>query len=205
LRRDAAQSAAPMAHQARSGAGGSGLPSSPPPRRELPSHPAGGDASKAAEIAKSSKRVEAASDVTIAQAGLNDYSDEGSRFVLERLVGKGAYGAVYIARDEEDGSPVAVKHVVKAFKSSTDARRIYREMLVQHHFSHPNILALRHVISPRDRSKFTGMYLVMECMETDLHRVIHSRQDLTSDHISYFVYQLLCALQHLHRAGVLHR
>jgi serine/threonine protein kinase len=48
-------------------------------------------------------------------------------------------------------------------------------------------------------------YLVTELMETDLHRVVHSRQDLTSDHISYFIYQTLCALRHIHAAHILHR
>lgn len=145
-------------------------------------------------------------DIAIAQAGLDEYSRDGHRFVLQKLLGKGAYGAVYTAVDTADGDKqVALKHVVNAFKSATDARRIFREMMVQAHFNHPNVLALRHVVMPRDTDSFTGIYLVMECMETDLHRVIYSRQDLTSDHISYFVYQLLCALQHLHGGGVLHR
>jgi serine/threonine protein kinase len=42
-------------------------------------------------------------------------------------------------------------------------------------------------------------------METDLHRVIYSRQNLTDDHIQYFLYQILCALKYIHSAGVLHR
>ena len=42
-------------------------------------------------------------------------------------------------------------------------------------------------------------------METDLHRVIYSRQNLTDDHIQYFLYQMLCALKYIHSAGVLHR
>lgn len=42
-------------------------------------------------------------------------------------------------------------------------------------------------------------------MESDLHKVIRSEQTLTSDHIAFLLYQLLCALNHLHSAGVLHR
>ncbi|KAA0159947.1 hypothetical protein FNF31_04592 [Cafeteria roenbergensis] len=164
-----------------------------------------GDAmARANAIANSSRRVEATG-IEMAQAGIEEYSAEGARYTLERLVGRGAYGAVYIATDSADGSRVAIKHVVKAIKSDTDARRTYREMLVQSHFEHPNILALQHVLTPKHRGDFTSIYLVMEVMETDLHRVIHSRQDLTSDHISYFTYQLLCGLRHLHAAGVLHR
>jgi len=96
---------------------------------------------------------------------------------------------------------------MNAFTSSTDARRIFREIHVMAHFDHPNIVRLVRVIRPKADSirSFAQLYLVTEVMETDLHRVIHSRQDLTSDHISYFLYQLLCGLKHLHSGGVLHR
>jgi mitogen-activated protein kinase 1/3 len=42
-------------------------------------------------------------------------------------------------------------------------------------------------------------------MDTDLHRVIYSRQKLSDDHIQYFVYQILRAMKYLHSANVLHR
>jgi len=42
-------------------------------------------------------------------------------------------------------------------------------------------------------------------METDLHRVIYSRQDLSDDHIQYFVYQILRGLLFIHSANVIHR
>ena len=42
-------------------------------------------------------------------------------------------------------------------------------------------------------------------METDLHRIIYSRQELTDDHIQYFIYQILCSLKYMHSANVLHR
>ena len=42
-------------------------------------------------------------------------------------------------------------------------------------------------------------------METDLHRIIYSRQPLTIDHIQYFVYQILRGLKYIHSSNVLHR
>jgi mitogen-activated protein kinase 1/3 len=42
-------------------------------------------------------------------------------------------------------------------------------------------------------------------MQTDLHRVIYSRQDLSDDHVQYFIYQLLRGLKFLHSASILHR
>lgn len=150
-----------------------------------------------------------AAEIALAQQALNNYAvpEAAGRYRIHKLIGKGAYGAVYTAYDTTSPTPrkVAVKHIVNAFVSPTDARRIYREIKVMAHFNHPNILPLLEVIKPRDPAGFSHIYLVSELMETDLHRVIHSRQDLTSDHISYFVYQTLCALKHIHTAGVLHR
>lgn len=42
-------------------------------------------------------------------------------------------------------------------------------------------------------------------METDLHRIIYSKQPLTIDHAQYFVYQILRGLKYIHSANVLHR
>mmetsp|Transcript_26306 Transcript_26306/g.25926 ORF Transcript_26306/g.25926 Transcript_26306/m.25926 type:complete len:172 (+) Transcript_26306:336-851(+) len=42
-------------------------------------------------------------------------------------------------------------------------------------------------------------------METDLHRVVYSRQDLSDDHIQYFMYQVLRGLLYMHSANVIHR
>ena len=41
-------------------------------------------------------------------------------------------------------------------------------------------------------------------METDLHKLLRS-QKLSSDHICYFLYQMLRGLKYIHSANVLHR
>merc|ERR1711991_810807 len=48
-------------------------------------------------------------------------------------------------------------------------------------------------------------YIVTELMETDLHQIIASPQNLSDEHVQYFVYQILCGLNHLHSANILHR
>jgi serine/threonine protein kinase len=42
-------------------------------------------------------------------------------------------------------------------------------------------------------------------METDLYKTIHSANKLGDEHIQYFIYQILCGLQYMHSAGVIHR
>lgn len=58
---------------------------------------------------------------------------------------------------------------------------------------------------PPSLERFNDVYLVTDLMETDLHKVIYSKQPLSNDHIQYFLYQMLCALKYLHSTCVLHR
>ena len=44
-----------------------------------------------------------------------------------------------------------------------------------------------------------------ELLETDLHRIIYSRQSLTDEHLQFFIYQILVALKYMHSANVIHR
>ena len=45
----------------------------------------------------------------------------------------------------------------------------------------------------------------MELMDTDLHKLIQSPQELTAEHHRHFLYQLLQGLKFMHDNGVLHR
>jgi hypothetical protein len=44
------------------------------------------------------------------------------------------------------------------------------------YFDHENVIALVDVIKPEARTGYNDIYIVTDLMETDLHRVIYSRQ-----------------------------
>merc|ERR1719330_810887 len=48
------------------------------------------------------------------------------------------------------------------------------------------------------------IYIIQSLMETDLHKLLRS-QKLSSDHVCYFLYQILRGLKYIHSANVLHR
>lgn len=48
-------------------------------------------------------------------------------------------------------------------------------------------------------------YVVSELMETDLATIIKSPQELTNEHVQFFMYQILRGLKFIHSAKVLHR
>jgi len=121
------------------------------------------------------------------------------KYRVIKSIGHGAFGVVIAAENTDTGQKVAIKKVLNAFSDTLDAKRILREVKLMKHFNHENIVALLD-IEPPPPTGFKDVYLVSELMETDLHRVIYSRQKLSPEHIQYFLYQILRALKYMHSA-----
>ncbi|XP_021748118.1 mitogen-activated protein kinase homolog MMK2-like [Chenopodium quinoa] len=122
-----------------------------------------------------------------------------------RPVGRGAYGIVCAAVNSETQEEVAIKKVSNAFHNRIDAKRILREIKLLRHMNHDNVISIRDIIRPPQKENFNDVYMVHELMDTDLHQIIRSNQQLTDDHCRYFLYQILRGLKYIHSAGVLHR
>ena len=92
-------------------------------------------------------------------------------------------------QDLETEKKVAIKKVVRAFESIEDAKRVVREIKLLKFCQHPNILRLvRLPVPPANREKFEDIYFITELMDTDLFKVIYSRQKLVEQHYQYFMY-----------------
>eukprot|EP01029_Cantina_marsupialis_P012388 TRINITY_DN2733_c0_g1_i1.p1 TRINITY_DN2733_c0_g1~~TRINITY_DN2733_c0_g1_i1.p1 ORF type:complete len:366 (+),score=90.65 TRINITY_DN2733_c0_g1_i1:120-1217(+) len=128
-----------------------------------------------------------------------------TKYKLIKPIGHGAYGVVVSAVNLETRDKVAIKKVPRAFDDLVDAKRILREIKLLLHFDHENIIAIKDLVAPESLAKFADIYIITDLMETDLHRIIYSRQVLTDDHIQYFVYQILRSMKYIHSADVLHR
>lgn len=128
------------------------------------------------------------------------------RYTLIKPIGTGAYGVVISAQNTQTGEKVAIKKVPKAFEDIVDGKRILREVKLLRHFDHENVIAIRDIEPPPGTVRdYEDVYIVTDLMETDLHRIIYSKQSLSDDHIQYFVYQILRGLKYIHSANVLHR
>lgn len=68
---------------------------------------------------------------------------------------------------------VAIKKVVHVFDVATIAKRTLREIkLLKHFHAHDNIISLHSLLKPpQDPSPFNDVYMVMELLEGDLHRL----------------------------------
>lgn len=122
-----------------------------------------------------------------------------------KMVGRGAYGVVVSATDTKRDVGIAIKKVPNAFEDLIDAKRIVREIKLLSFFDHENIITMIDIEKPPAKTGFEDIYIITDLMETDMHRVIYSRQELTDDHIQFFVYQLLRGLLNMHSALVIHR
>ena len=92
------------------------------------------------------------------------------------------------AYDHQSRSKVAIKKVSKAFEDLVDAKRIVREIKLLKFFEHKNIINMIDVLKPPAPTGYEDIYIVTELMETDMHRVIYSRQELTDEHLQYFMH-----------------
>ena len=135
----------------------------------------------------------------------------GTKFVIDeryqyiKQIGLGAYGVVCSCHDTKENRDVAVKKVANAFEDLIDAKRIVREIKLLRYFDHDNIISLFDIPKPEGRTGYNDIYIITDLMETDLHRVIYSRQELTDDHIQFFIYQILRGVLYMHSANIVHR
>lgn len=152
---------------------------------------------------KKQSKVSKGKQHTFQVSGTNFTVDE--RFEFIRQLGIGAYGIVVSCLDKQNNVKVAIKKVPNAFEDLIDAKRILREIKLLRFFNHENIISLLDVPKPEARKGFNDIYIISDLMETDLHRVIYSKQELTDEHIQYFIYQILRATLYMHSSNVVHR
>ncbi|KAJ7808932.1 mitogen activated protein kinase [Mycena olivaceomarginata] len=131
----------------------------------------------------------------------------GENYQLLHLMGEGSYGQVAAAVHKPTGRHVAIKKIIP-FHHRIFCLRTLRELKLLRFFSdagvNENIISIIDIIPPTLDS-FTEIYFVQELMQTDLHRLIYTQEDLTDDHVQYFVYQALRALKFIHSADIIHR
>jgi serine/threonine-protein kinase len=121
---------------------------------------------------------------------------------IEKELGSGAMGTVFLARHVETGAKVAVKVMITSLTANPKAQaRFEREADVLKQLHHPNIVRL--VASGRYRNK---PFYAMEFIEGEsLDKVLERRGRLSWQEAIEIAKQVCAALQHVHDKGILHR
>jgi len=132
-----------------------------------------------------------------------------NRYLLERRIGRGAMGQVYLAKDENLGTRrVAVKTVRQDFLNSDDLQegeaivRFEREARAAASISHP------HIVDVTDFGETAEgiFYLVMEYVEGEtLHHLLRREGTLPVKRAVKLLRQIADGVEAAHEAGILHR
>ena len=135
------------------------------------------------------------------------YNDEVLHLPLRykpgEIIGVGAYGIIISAVDTQNNNQVVAIKKLKRISDIIDLKRIAREILIMKYCQHENIIPLFDVIINNNRT--VDVYIVMEKMDSDLQKIIASKQELSDEHYQFILYQMLRALYFLHSANIIHR
>jgi serine/threonine protein kinase len=128
------------------------------------------------------------------------------RYRIRTLVGRGAMGTVWRARDERLDRVVAVKELLLDATADTErteeaTARAMREGRIAGRLDHPNAIAVYDVVEHDGRP-----CLVMEYLRSEsLGALITARGHLPPDEVAAIGVQVAAALTEAHAAGIVHR
>lgn len=124
------------------------------------------------------------------------------KYRIERLLGKGGMGAVFLAHDLTLERAVAIK-VLPPDVAQDDqvVRRFAQEAKTAAKLDHPNIIPIYRVESEGGLNYFVMKYI----SGTSLEDLLDKKEPLAVPDIQRILWEAACALGHAHQRGVVHR
>ncbi|KAF8430343.1 kinase-like domain-containing protein [Tirmania nivea] len=121
--------------------------------------------------------------------------------VTKRLLGKGGFGYVLMARENATQNQLACKVVDLSDKKGHGREMLIKEVKILMNLDHPNIISLHKVYSTVDR-----IYIFEDLITGgDLWSHIESKGYLDEIEAMPILWQLAEALEYLHKHGIAHR
>ncbi|CAI5791455.1 aurora kinase B isoform X1 [Podarcis raffonei] len=123
-------------------------------------------------------------------------------FEIGRPLGKGKFGNVYLAREKESKFIVALKVLFKSqMEKECVEHQLRREIEIQCHLSHPNILRLYNYFHDRKR-----VYLILEyAPRGELYKELQKHRRFDEQRSATYMEELADALLYCHSKKVIHR
>jgi len=139
---------------------------------------------------------------SLAQGTIRIGTRVAGRFVIERLLGTGGMGAVYLARDEQLGEQVALKVIAGlALLDPNAADRLRRETTLARKISHPNVVRM-HDLGEEHGLLFVSMeYVAGESLAARIKRL----GAIPASQLRPIALQLCEGLAAAHGCGIIHR
>ncbi|KAF4435843.1 aur protein kinase [Fusarium austroafricanum] len=122
-------------------------------------------------------------------------------FEIGKPLGKGKFGRVYLARDREHGFICALKVLHKCELKGQAQKQVQREIEIQAHLRHPNVLRLYGHFHDSKR-----IILILEfAAKGELYKHLRKQSRFPEPRAAQYIAQMTSALQYLHRKNVIHR
>jgi non-specific serine/threonine protein kinase len=128
------------------------------------------------------------------------FPDLGDRYVISRLLGQGAMGQVFVARDRKLGRDVAIKVLAPGVRDEGQLRRFEQEARAAGSLDHPNVLAVHDVGSHQG-----APFIISELLHGSTLRERLSGGALPAETAAAWARQLAQGLAAAHEKGVIHR
>jgi predicted Ser/Thr protein kinase len=139
---------------------------------------------------------------TLATGSIRAGTKVAGRFIIERLLGAGGMGAVYLARDEQLGEQVALKVIAGfAVLDPQASDRLRREASTARKISHPNVVRLHDVGEAHGLVFLSMEYVSGESLAARIKRL----GQLSPAQLLPIAQQLCDGLTAAHALGIVHR
>ncbi len=124
------------------------------------------------------------------------------KYRIERLLGKGGMGQVFLAHDLALEREVAIKVLPPdVVQDDQVVRRFQQEAKTAAKLDHPNIIPIYRVESEGGLNYFVMKYI----SGTSLEDLLDKKEPLPVPEIQRILWEAACALGHAHQRGVVHR
>jgi formylglycine-generating enzyme required for sulfatase activity/tRNA A-37 threonylcarbamoyl transferase component Bud32 len=172
----------------------------------VPSEPDAGVEESVGEAGPTDVQEPAAGSATDPSAGLAAGALIAGRYRIERLLGQGGMGSVYLATDEKMARQVALKFINRRlWRDHSAYRRFIQEANVCLDLTHANIIRV-HILDEWQGQFYLAMeYLDGETLFATLNRVREQSKTLPWKTITAVMQQVLAAVGYAHSRGVIHR
>ncbi|CAO2652846.1 Nn.00g022570.m01.CDS01 [Neocucurbitaria sp. VM-36] len=123
-------------------------------------------------------------------------------FEIGKPLGKGKFGRVYLAKERSSGFVCALKVLHKSeLQQGKVEKQVRREIEIQSHLTHPNILKLFGHFHDAKR-----IFLILEFAgKGELYKHLRREQRFPEPKAAQYIAQMAAALKYLHRKHVMHR
>jgi aurora kinase len=123
-------------------------------------------------------------------------------FEIGKPLGKGKFGRVYLAKEKSSGFVCALKTLYKdELQKGKVEKQVRREIEIQSHLAHPNILRLYGHFHDSKR-----IFLILEFAgQGELYKHLQREEQFAEWKASQYIAQMAAALKYLHKKHVMHR